>query len=896
MRRPIGPGVTGKGTGIVLTPVALDDLRRVGGLLETEIERTAREQGRGQRAPVHHVARPHGSPVRRPIGAGAVAKPGGWLPPRRPVHRPEPPRGSGALDLFGSGFCRELGVLPLSVRDGVVTVGLADLGDESARAAVARIADGAGLGARFIQLGATELQVALDRLVPPVSFEAPPSPTATPTAPEVDEPPTFHTEPPVPSPGPRAPKRLVVVPPIEAGLEGLVVEDPPAFDAPTEPSAIPTPPGDAVDDAATAGPPPSFVPAPSPAVEESIEVEVDEAPEDDVPASALGQQLVAGGQLAKADLAAALTEQERTGDYLGHILTHSGLVDELEIGAVLARQAGLALVDIESIEVDEDLVRLVPHELALRHLAMPYRRVEDGRVLVATADPDNIAGLELVEEYVGHPIAIVVATDTGIDNVLQRIHSADHIETAIAQLRSSRPEESAFKVISTGQKRFGIAVLALGLLSFVLSPILAFVVFNLAASFFYLGFSFYKLLLAYNSLGHDNEKHISKEQLDALDDSDLPVFTILMPMYREAEVVPKLVNGIAKLDYPRTKLDIKLLLEEDDDETLPAIEKLNLPPHFRVVIVPDALPKTKPKACNYGLLMARGDITVIYDAEDEPDPDQLKKVVVAFKQSDPATVCIQCKLNYYNRTQNLLTRWFTTEYSMWFDVFLPGLDAQDAPIPLGGTSNHFITDELRRLGAWDPHNVAEDADLGIRLNKAGWRTAVVDSTTYEEANPDLHNWIRQRSRWVKGYLQTYLVHMRHPFQLWRAIGTKRFLSFQLTVGGTAFGFLLNPVYWGLTTLWLLTEAGLIRQLFPGVVYYLAASGLFVGNFVFTYLNAAGSMRRGYFDLVKFALFSPVYWALMSWAAWKGAIQLITNPHYWEKTIHGLAERSEDHPE
>jgi cellulose synthase/poly-beta-1,6-N-acetylglucosamine synthase-like glycosyltransferase len=227
---------------------------------------------------------------------------------------------------------------------------------------------------------------------------------------------------------------------------------------------------------------------------------------------------------------------------------------------------------------------------------------------------------------------------------------------------------------------------------------------------------------------------------------------------------------------------------------------------------------------------------------------------------------------------------------MWFDIYMPGLDASDSPIPLGGTSNHFVTRELIELGAWDPYNVTEDADLGIRLNKAGFKTAIVDSTTYEEANSELNNWVRQRSRWVKGYIQTWLVHMRHPVRLLRQLGIRRFTSFQLTIGGTFVGFLLNPIYWGLTTLWLLTEAGVIRELFPSFVYYAAAIGLVLGNFVFTYVNAAGSMQRGYFELVKYALFSPVYWGLMSIGAWKGLLQLFTKPFYWEKTIHGLDER------
>jgi cellulose synthase/poly-beta-1,6-N-acetylglucosamine synthase-like glycosyltransferase len=248
---------------------------------------------------------------------------------------------------------------------------------------------------------------------------------------------------------------------------------------------------------------------------------------------------------------------------------------------------------------------------------------------------------------------------------------------------------------------------------------------------------------------------------------------------------------------------------------------------------------------------------------------------------------VQSKLNYYNRDQNLLTRWFTTEYSMWFDLFLPGLDASGAPIPLGGTSNHFRTRVLREVGAWDPHNVTEDADLGMRLYKTGWKTAVIDSTTYEEANSELYNWIRQRSRWVKGYIQTYLVHMRSPRRLGRQLGPRCFFSFQMVVGGTSFGFLMNPVFWLLTAAWFLFQWSWIREIYPAPLFYLGALSLYFGNFAFTYLNVAGCLRRGYYDMVKYALLSPLYWALMSVAAWKGLLQLFYAPSYWEKTRHGL---------
>jgi len=252
---------------------------------------------------------------------------------------------------------------------------------------------------------------------------------------------------------------------------------------------------------------------------------------------------------------------------------------------------------------------------------------------------------------------------------------------------------------------------------------------------------------------------------------------------------------------------------------------------------------------------------------------------------------VQAKLAYFNRNQNLLTRWFTAEYLMWFDLLLPALHASPVPIPLGGTSNHFRTQVLREVGAWDPFNVAEDADLGIRLHKAGYKTAIMDATTYEEATSRVGNWVRQRSRWIKGYMQTWLVHMRHPVALWKSLGPAGFVGFQVIVGGTAVTLLLNPMYALLTSLWYLTRLSVLQSPFPGWVYGIAALNLLIGNFAFTYANMAAVARRNIWDLLVWTALSPVYWTLMSVAAWKGFIQLITKPSYWEKTDHGHAAGS-----
>jgi len=281
-----------------------------------------------------------------------------------------------------------------------------------------------------------------------------------------------------------------------------------------------------------------------------------------------------------------------------------------------------------------------------------------------------------------------------------------------------------------------------------------------------------KLALFRNLIGKPCEHRISEDAISKLDPATLPIYTILVPMYKEPEVAQKIARAVTELDYPLDRLDVKLLLEEDDPETRKKIEEVmdQLPKCVEVIVcpkVPKGQPKTKPRACNWGLDRARGEFLVIYDAEDRPEGDQLKKAVAAFRTLEAAggknIVCLQAKLNYFNARQNALTRFFTLEYTTWFDLFLPGLHAFRIPIPLGGTSNHFRTSVLKQLGGWDPFNVTEDCDLGIRMARQGYRTEVLDSTTWEEANSRTGNWIRQRSRWIKGYFQTHLVHTRTSF-------------------------------------------------------------------------------------------------------------------------------------
>jgi cellulose synthase/poly-beta-1,6-N-acetylglucosamine synthase-like glycosyltransferase len=373
---------------------------------------------------------------------------------------------------------------------------------------------------------------------------------------------------------------------------------------------------------------------------------------------------------------------------------------------------------------------------------------------------------------------------------------------------------------------------------------------------------------------------------------DLPVYTILVPLYREANVLPRLARALLLIDYPHDRLDIKLLVECDDDETAAIADELGRRGPFEVLRVPLGAPRTKPRACNYGLSFARGEFTVIYDAEDRPERDQLRKAVAGFRGQSDDVACLQAHLNFYNANENALTRLFALDYALWFDVLLPGLDRLGVPMPLGGTSNHFRTAVLRELGGWDPFNVTEDADLGIRIAQLGRRVAMLDSTTFEEAPPRLGIWLRQRSRWLKGYMQTWLVHTRDPLALARRIGVLGFIAFHLLLGGAVAAALVNPLLWAMSLVMLFGWPLLNDS--SDALAALSATGIFGGHAVLTALAMMAPLRRGWSRLAPYGLTVTLYWALISIAAWRAVIQLANNPFHWEKTDHGISRFTRRH--
>jgi cellulose synthase/poly-beta-1,6-N-acetylglucosamine synthase-like glycosyltransferase len=461
------------------------------------------------------------------------------------------------------------------------------------------------------------------------------------------------------------------------------------------------------------------------------------------------------------------------------------------------------------------------------------------------------------------------------------------IEFSVHGLSRRLPAYSALKRFSLGQRIFIGLVIPTLLAGLVLTPILAGTIVMTTLTIVYVGTVGLRIELAIRGRG-DQRARFTDEQLAALDRQSLPTFSILVPAYKEPKVLPNLVGYLAALEYPKELLEIKLLLERDDYDTIEAALALGLKAPFEVIIVPPVGPRTKPKALNYALLGCKGDIVCIFDAEDRPDPKQLLKVAATFAQLGDRVGCVQAELAYYNANENLITRWFAVEYRMWFTQFLPALSRTKAVIPLGGTSNYIRRDLLVRMGAWDPYNVTEDADLGVRLRRCGYGVAVLDSITYEEANTDFVNWMKQRSRWYKGYLQTWLVHMRHPIRLIKDIGFGAFVRFNLFVGGTPVLAMLNPISWALIVTWFVLQPHFIIEIMPWPVYYSGLFGWLFGNFVLYYLNLMVAYEFDDEKVFMAALRLPVYWVMMSIAAVKAVVQLIFDPNYWEKTQHGLS--------
>jgi glycosyltransferase XagB len=375
-----------------------------------------------------------------------------------------------------------------------------------------------------------------------------------------------------------------------------------------------------------------------------------------------------------------------------------------------------------------------------------------------------------------------------------------------------------------------------------------------------------------------------------LSDEELPNYTVVVALYREAHIVENLVKSIDAFDYPQGKLDIKLVIEQRDSETLAKIAELRLPARYEVVVAPSGKPQTKPRALNVALSCARGELIVVYDAEDIPAPNQLRLAAARFA-ADKKLDCLQGRLAIRNHNESWLSKLFAIEYAILFDIINPGLCALNLPIPLGGTSNHFRVQSLVGVGAWDEWNVTEDADLGIRLARFGYRVKALDSDTWEEAPYEFGNWFRQRVRWQKGWMQTLIVHSRRPIFFWRDLGPRRAVAATTLIVGAISGCLLWPAF-AIGTIWRALTAGEVtltpwREMTDVFTYILALSG------VWTVLLPAliAAKFRGLKLTAGTVVLLPFYYLLVSAATWAAVLDLVLRPHYWAKTAHGRSQQA-----
>lgn len=607
----------------------------------------------------------------------------------------------------------------------------------------------------------------------------------------------------------------------------------------------------------------------------------------------LGEMAVEAGLIDAPSLDALLLQQKGQRCRIGEMMVNAGHLHATDLAQLLSLQSGVPYVDLFTEPIDPTLSNTSDLDFYIRNDCIAWRWKNREPVYVA-ADPFRVR--EAVEEIEGHPCRIYFATARAIRQTIRDRFTLELGHRARLQLANSSPENSAQNRLSVSQTLFiPVAIVLLACFAFAF-PQAFFITANITFAAGFLIIAALKLLSVAIGLEQGTRPgNVDSDGDIRIEDDDLPAYSILVPLFHEASVLPILMASLRKLDYPAAKLQILLIFEETDSETMASAKSLNLPENVEFIRVPFSFPLTKPKACNFALSFARGEYLVIFDAEDMPEPEQLRRAVSAFQASDDKLACVQARLNYYNQFENWLTRQFTLEYAAYFDLLLPTFERLGFPIPLGGTSTHFRTSALRDAGAWDPFNVTEDADLGMRLAMLGYKTGLINSTTYEEANCRVDNWLRQRSRWTKGWMQTYLVRMRHPIKLYKALGLRGFFGFQIIIGGFSISNLVHPPFfiWAIVTIIFTQSMSTYDQGDGSRSSAIAVANMLLLSTGYSISILAGmtaAAKRGLRPLVFSAFAMPAYWLLISLGSYKALAQLVSRPFHWEKTEHGLSRQ------
>lgn len=600
----------------------------------------------------------------------------------------------------------------------------------------------------------------------------------------------------------------------------------------------------------------------------------------------LGRVMVNAGLISQGDLVHALNLQRHIDAPLGEILVAEGLAGAADILQMVSRQYNIPVADLLADPPDPSLSTALPSALCLKYRCVPWLRIGDV-LLVGTQHPDDFNRLRACLGDRGRrllPVLVEELQIRGHISVLYGAELAQKAATRVPAIESCRgwdPSSPLRKPIAFGILAAICTALALApLWTITLCVLIAFVTLVMSTV---LKLAAFAAQMTKVSQSTDTTSHLNRGAFP------LPKVSVLVPLLNEKEIAGKLIQRLTRLTYPKSLLEVVLVLEQHDTVTRDTIARTDLPNWISVIEVPSANSlTTKPRALNYALDFCRGSIIGVWDAEDAPEPDQIEKVVTRFQDAPDNVACLQGVLDYYNAKTNWISRCFTIEYATWWRMILPGVAQLGLVIPLGGTTLFFRRSILEKLCGWDAHNVTEDADLGIRLARHGYVTELIPTVTYEEANCRAWPWVKQRSRWLKGFAITWLVHMRAPRALLRDLGLMRFLGVQTLLLATFAQFAFAPLLW---SFWI-TLAGFDHPvaLTLGAPVALTMAWFFLFSEIANLgIAMVAVSRRDHRHLMGYVFTLPLYFPMAALSAYKAIKEIVVEPFYWDKTEHGVTD-------
>ena len=598
-----------------------------------------------------------------------------------------------------------------------------------------------------------------------------------------------------------------------------------------------------------------------------------------------GRYLVEQEIISQDDLVHALDMQRHMDAPIGEILIAEGLASRARILQALAQQRSLQLVDLDADPPEAALAGNLPASLCLKHQVVPWMALGN-TLLVATSRPDTFDAFRACMGADGVRMLPVVCDSLQIKQQLNTLYGPELAQKAATRVPAA-DSCRAWEINPDRRKVWAAAVIACVLLALTAAPMWTLTIAMLWAFVTLIMSTTLKAAAFWSQMRARGARLALPPPQDAA--FRLPRVSVLVPLLKEKEIASALIKRLTRLTYPKSLLEVVLVLEAGDTITRDTLARTALPDWISVIEVPAANRlTTKPRALNYALDFCKVTIIGVWDAEDAPEPDQIERVVTRFHHAPANVACLQGFLDYYNSTTNWISRCFTIEYATWWRMLLPGVARLGLVIPLGGTTLFFRRNILEDLSGWDAHNVTEDADLGVRLARRGYVTELISTTTYEEANCRAWPWVKQRSRWLKGFLITWCVHMRDPGALLRDLGWKRFLGVQTLLLATFSQFAFAPLLW---SFWL-TLFGVTHPveltLGSGVLWTMVGMFLLaeVINLSISMVAVSGPKHR---HLLGWVLTTPLYFPMGALAAYKALKEFVVSPFYWDKTQHGFAK-------